>query len=557
MSNKNQIMANKIVAQEKISTGSFVMSLLNDGHLVKSKMYRVKSSKEDGKYINMDTQFCNTTELEGKTLKFEGRFTLMSEEEVKSNFKIILNENGFINGQEFLDVRTKEQVKITSDSRTHVLAKFGKFMGIKIAGGHVWFAGNAWAKPMLDTETMPTPQSEEATPQSEEATPTTEKGNLVYVNTETQSEASHVCNIHGGGDEKWVNYWNVYEDNTTYLIDKISGRITAYSNVENILEEEKPEIPLISYEDWAKENGTQKTRKRIDMKTSGSLEEQIFAVVDEHLDSDESRQLMATAVEKLLNQWGIDKNVRQLEVSVNGKPHVNVGKIHYKYDLVLKCMVARTNVALVGAAGSGKTTTVAKAAEALELKFYSKSVSAQTGAHEFFGYQDAQGRYVRTLFREAYEFGGVFLLDEFDAGNPNVLAALNQATANEHCAFADDMIPKHKDFICVMAGNTFGHGANSEYVGRNKIDAATLDRFAFIDFPYDEDLEHALAPNKGWCKKVQAFRKKVVDKKIRTVISPRATIIGGQLLANGVTEQEVMELVIFKGLNQEERNLLK
>jgi len=456
-------MTTKITAQLNLNGGSFIIALVGEGHLVKNALYRVKSVKQEGKYVVLDETFCGTVELKDKSLTFANRFALINEDDVKVRFKELLLKRCFVNGQTFTDVRTGHKVTIDADSRTHVLTNFGKFIGVKIAGGNVWFVGKNWAKSEV---TMPTKEEVE--------TPTEET----------------------------------------------------------------------------------KQRKTVDM-MKGSLEEQIFAVVDEHLDSDEALQHMSNSVEKLLNKWGIDKNVRQLEVTIDKAPPVKVGKIHFKFDLVLKCMMARTNIALVGAAGSGKTTTVSKAAEALKLKFFSKSVSAQTGAHEFFGYQDAQGRYVRTLFREAYEFGGVFLLDEFDAGNPNVLAALNQATANEHCAFADDMIAKHDDFICVMAGNTFGHGANSEYVGRNRIDAATLDRFAFIDFPYDEDLEHALASNKAWCNKVQTIRKKVAEKKIRTVVSPRATIIGGQLLANGITEAEVMELLIYKGMNQEERNLLK
>lgn len=538
-----------VAAQEKVNAGSFILSTTNEGDLVKGTMYRVKGIKSEGKYVTLDTDFCGTESLKGKTITFNDRFRLLDEEEVKSEFKKMLNSKGFITGQEFLDVRTGNKVVVETSSRTHILAKFGRFMGVKVAGGHVWFAGKKWADPMVGTDTMPDqPTDEQAIP--------TELPSYYALLVETKEQAIHVANHYAGRDaESWINYWSTYEDQTVFFID--GEELDSYADLLSV-----EATPVITYEDWKAVKYPEpkkevKSKRKLTLGTGGTIEEQILAVVDEHLESDEAKQHMAQSVESLLNKWGIDKNVRQLEVKVNDKPIVKVGQVHFKYDLVLRCMMARTNVALVGAAGSGKTTTVAKAAEALELPFYSKSVSAQTGAHEFFGYQDAQGRYVRTLFREAYENGGVFLLDEFDAGNPNVLAALNQATANEHCAFADGMIPKHEDFICVMAGNTFGHGANSEYVGRNKIDAATLDRFAFIDFPYDEDLEYALASNKDWCKKVQAFRRKVEQKRIRTIVSPRATIIGGQLLSNGVTEKDVMELLIYKGLNQEERNLLK
>jgi cobaltochelatase CobS len=229
---------------------------------------------------------------------------------------------------------------------------------------------------------------------------------------------------------------------------------------------------------------------------------------------------------------------------------------HKSFADVLSTLSAGVNIALVGPAGSGKTTIVYNAAKVLNLTFASQSVSAQSTVFDFFGYKSATGDYIGTMFREKYENGGVFLLDEFDAGNPNVLAALNQATANGHCPFPDKMIEKHKDFIIVMAGNTFGGGGTIDYVGRNKIDAATLDRFAFIYIDYDEILEKALSSNENWCLRVQDYRRRVIEKKVRTIISPRATFNGEKLLSAGLSMKTVEEMIIFKGLTDDERNLI-
>lgn len=258
----------------------------------------------------------------------------------------------------------------------------------------------------------------------------------------------------------------------------------------------------------------------------------------------------------LLKEHGIVPQTRKIAISARKQKAVVMENQHFKFESVLKTIGAGINLALVGPAGSGKTSLVHNVATALHLEFYSKSVSAQTGIHEFFGYYDASGRYIPTLFRKAYEKGGVFLLDEFDAGNPNVLAALNQATANGSCAFPDKMVAKHKDFVIVMAGNTFGTGANAEYVGRNKIDAATLDRFMFMEIPYDETLEMVLAEDKDWCEKVQKFRKNAELKKVKCIISSRATFHGEALLATGMTELEVVQGVIYKGLSEDEIKLI-
>lgn len=299
-----------------------------------------------------------------------------------------------------------------------------------------------------------------------------------------------------------------------------------------------------------------RTEAYVAPKPALGLEGVIAQMVTDGINDHSTTKLITSKVQKFLTENGIVPNRTEIVVKRVDGTTANVGSQHYLFNDILTTISAGVNLALVGPAGSGKTSAVANSAKALGLKFYSKSVSAQTGAHEFFGYQDANGNYVRTLFREAYEFGGVFLVDEFDAGNPNVLASLNQATANGSCAFADGMIHKHPDFVVVMAGNTFGHGATSEYVGRNKIDAATLDRFAFLYFPYDEKLETEIVANKEWVKKVQALRKKVAEKRIKTIISPRASIDGAKLLAQGMSESMVMELLIYKGLSNDERALL-
>lgn len=333
---------------------------------------------------------------------------------------------------------------------------------------------------------------------------------------------------------------------------------------ENTTEQEHKKQQEVSAENQEQEQVESVETKKPHLKHGGarprkmaSLEDQILDVIHQSIENEETEELMVSVLKKKLDAWGIVPNQTELVVRQADKQPKNVGKQHKQFGEIFQCLKAGVNVALVGPAGSGKTTAVKECAKALELEFYSKSVSAQTGSHEFFGYQDANGNYVRTIFRDAFENGGVFLLDEFDAGNPNVLAALNQATANGECAFADGMVTKHDDFIVVMAGNTFGHGANSEYVGRNKIDAATLDRFVFIHFDYDEDFETQLSTNKDWAKKIQTLRKVANDKKIKTIISPRATLNGEKLLQVGMSEKQVLRLTVFKGLHEDEIKMLK
>lgn len=279
----------------------------------------------------------------------------------------------------------------------------------------------------------------------------------------------------------------------------------------------------------------------------------------------EERKVTEAAVKLELEQFksevkDIVKDIKPLisVVEVRGPVETKqMGVQHKNFPMLVQVLSQRINCLMVGQAGSGKTMGAEKAAEALGLKYYTISVGAQTTKTEFFGYMDATGKYVRTLFREAFEFGGVFLLDEMDAGNANVIVSINQALANGITAFPDGMVPKHPDFILVATANTWGNGTSREYVGRNQLDASTLDRFAFIEWSYDEDLEEALVENKKWLREVRRVRQIVADKKIRQVISPRASITGSKLLAAGLEWNAVKEMVLLKSMNESERVLCK
>jgi hypothetical protein len=180
---------------------------------------------------------------------------------------------------------------------------------------------------------------------------------------------------------------------------------------------------------------------------------------------------------------------------------------------------------------------------------------------------------VSTAFRKAFECGGLFLFGETDASMPGALLAFNTALANDWMDFPDGVVKKHPDFRVVADANTFGTGADRQYVGRNKLDAASLDRYAVIEWGYDEALEASLigaqAPKGApvpqsikplseseaqaqainWLGRVQKVRKAVNDLKVLHVVSPRATINGSKLLAAGWSWADTEEAVIWKGLD--------
>ena len=221
---------------------------------------------------------------------------------------------------------------------------------------------------------------------------------------------------------------------------------------------------------------------------------------------------------------------------------------HPCYNDLLVTITTNEPALLVGPAGSGKTYAAEHVAKALGVEFYPMSIGGQTTQSQLLGYMDAVGSYVSTVFRKAFELGGVFLLDEIDAGNANTLTILNAALANGYMSFPDGTVKKHADFRCIAAANTYGSGADRQYVGRNKLDDATLDRFNVITWDYDEVLELSITPNNQWTKTVQSYRAAAVALGFLVVISPRASFKGAKLIANGISEKRALEMVVFKGM---------
>lgn len=227
-----------------------------------------------------------------------------------------------------------------------------------------------------------------------------------------------------------------------------------------------------------------------------TLLDEIDKTVSDKIDSKISSEI--PELKKLVKD--AEKSIKEntpVKIEYDGKIHEVKGLRHKSLDNLIVMASQKIPVMLVGMAGTGKTHAASQVAEALGLKHYTMSVGAQTSKSDIIGYMHASGGYVPTLFRKAYEEGGVFLMDEIDAGNANVLIQVNAALSNGFCAFPDKMVERHKDFVFIASANTFGNGANRMYVGRNQLDAATLDRFAVLVWDVDEKLEDKMAESYG------------------------------------------------------------
>lgn len=247
---------------------------------------------------------------------------------------------------------------------------------------------------------------------------------------------------------------------------------------------------------------------------------------------------------------------------------------HPLFDKVLRLTsIPGMNVLLVGPAGCGKTFLAHQIAKGTARKCGSLHCTAgmsegavsgrllPSGDHGAFLYHPSE-------FVNLYQEGNsVFLLDEIDAADPNVLMFLNGALANGALHIPHRLegayIPRGENVSIIAAANTFGTGADMMYQGRNPLDGATLDRFYTVRMDYDATLEYkkigAAPPYKApwqaadkptnqeleslgrW---VLALRDKTDKAKLRRIISTRTLQKAIDARTVGLPSEEVKQDIL-------------
>jgi len=178
------------------------------------------------------------------------------------------------------------------------------------------------------------------------------------------------------------------------------------------------------------------------------------------------------------------------------------GPVPKVFPTAMQFATSRINMFLHGPTGSGKTTLAKMIATALKLPFSALSCSEGMDESMFTGSimpigEGGTFEYLPSTFIDFYENGGVFLIDEMCAADPNLLITPNAAIGNDFfylpLRWKNPLIKRHKDFVCIAADNTQGSGGDENFL-RNQLDAATLDRFkaGMLLVDYDEAVEKAV-----------------------------------------------------------------
>jgi MoxR-like ATPase len=252
-------------------------------------------------------------------------------------------------------------------------------------------------------------------------------------------------------------------------------------------------------------------------------------------------------VKKAVTEAVAKMNPAKIVVSENGRHEVKIEGAHPVFEKVLKLVAAGVNVLLVGPAGCGKTFLAHNIAEALKREFGMLSCTSGASESQLTGWllpvgegkKSGEFTYVPSEFVRMYENGNaVFLFDEFDAADPNMLLVMNSALANGslHVPQRHNMplIKRGKKMAMIAAANTYGSGSDMVYAGRNQLDAATLDRFYVVEMGYDKVLEQKFAP-KEVCEWAWNLRERVASSRLRRVISTRMIQKIGSALSVGIS----------------------
>lgn len=268
-----------------------------------------------------------------------------------------------------------------------------------------------------------------------------------------------------------------------------------------------------------------------------------------------------TAIQEATEQY----KVTAIKVG-NKKPVPVDGILHKNFADICRLAQERMNIMLVGPAGCGKSHLAEQVAKALDLDYSSQACSEGMSESMLSGWLIPIGdggrfEYVASEFVRLYENGGVFLLDEMDAADPNVLVFMNQSLANGYMVIPQrhesPMIRKHKDFVCIAACNTYGAGGDTVYHGRNALDGATLDRFRIgvIPMDYDENIEQKLISSEVlvWG---QSMRSMINNHKLRRIMSTRFLIHASTMMQNQNWTMDRVKTAYFSDWSPEEARMV-
>jgi hypothetical protein len=248
------------------------------------------------------------------------------------------------------------------------------------------------------------------------------------------------------------------------------------------------------------------------------------------------------------------------------------GVFHTKFPTLTKLVAGGHHVYLPGPPGSGKSHAAEAVSQALGWGFGAISLGPTTPESRLWGGMDANGQFHCPPLAEGLIFaeenpdkGFVFCLDELDNGHPGIIATLNSSMANgwvqlpngRRVQFGDNM-------VFVGCANTYGTGPTAEFSGRNRLDAATLDRFRYLPWDTDKGMEGAMVRGilanvdngaelaADWLDTWNSARKNVEAHGLKVFVTMRGALAGAKMLAQGFDLFDTYEMVLANKLPEDQ-----
>lgn len=286
------------------------------------------------------------------------------------------------------------------------------------------------------------------------------------------------------------------------------------------------------------------------------------------------KDTFANQIDELLRQKIAEQYPSRYVIS-DGKLEASGISLQQHRLMPLLCALVQINCApvmLIGDAGSGKSSAAIQAAKQLGMAYAIDSYNPQSSKADLRGYCDVSSSYCESNFVRIWRNGGLYIADEFDACNPAIATVLNAALANRVITLPNgETIEQHPSFAFVACTNTGGTGATSKYVGRNRLDFATLDRFLVLNWEYDLELERELIglprtttfdaseffastesdAMEAREKQVSQYymlvqRARALAKEAEELITPRSCLLGARLIRAGIALKWVVNLALLR-----------
>lgn len=201
------------------------------------------------------------------------------------------------------------------------------------------------------------------------------------------------------------------------------------------------------------------------------------------------------------------------------------GVTNKAFDDVAMWIACDVPVMLTGAAGTGKNKLVQQLGTYFDMPVL--VINSIQDASEIQGYKTIDGTYAETPFIVFSKYcmekdkQGIVLFDEIDNGDASAMVTVNDAIASREITLADNSHVDLHNIRFMANANTWGTGATDEYVGRNQLDAATLNRFVVVEVDYDERVEDSICEDKEVLSFIQQFRQALKTCGIKHVVSYR------------------------------------